>query len=220
MAPSRHNNPFATCWTRPGALVFRFPPGESIEQLVAKLKARNWRGAIVGPHGSGKSTLLESLKPALAATRRQVHAASLHDGQRRLPEDIWCFLREISPPFSHVLIVDGYEQLGFIERLRLSWQCGLAEVGLLITSHAPTRIPILVELDPSLQLIEQLVAELTAKVSSDITRADVAASHACHGSNVREILFDLYDRHETRRRAAELLARRVVTIGLATQVAH
>jgi energy-coupling factor transporter ATP-binding protein EcfA2 len=185
--------------------VFRFPPGESIEQLVAKLKARNWRGAIIGPHGSGKSTLLETLKPALTATGRHVHAVSLHDVQRRLPEDIWCFLREISPSFSSLLIVDGYEQLGFIERLRLSWQCGLAEVGLLITSHAPTRIPTLIELNPSLQLIEQLVAELTAKVSSDITRADVAASHACHGSNVREIFFDLYDCHETSRRAPNSL---------------
>jgi hypothetical protein len=37
-------------------------------------------------------------------------------------------------------------------------------------------------------------------VSTTITRADIAASHACHGSNVREILFDLYDRHEAGRR--------------------
>ena len=29
-----------------------------------------------------------------------------------------------------------------------------------------------------------------------VTRSDIVASHACHGSNVREIFFDLYDRHE------------------------
>jgi hypothetical protein len=38
-------------------------------------------------------------------------------------------------------------------------------------------------------------------VSTPITDSDVAASHACHGSNVRELLFDLYDRHEQLRRA-------------------
>ena len=62
--PSRHTNPFATCWTRPGAIAFHFPPGESAEQLVARLAADNWRGEIVGPHGSGKSTLLETLEAA------------------------------------------------------------------------------------------------------------------------------------------------------------
>jgi hypothetical protein len=51
--PSRHANPFATCWTRPGALPFRFTNRGTAEQLVAKLATQNWRGAIVGPHGSG-----------------------------------------------------------------------------------------------------------------------------------------------------------------------
>jgi len=39
-------------------------------------------------------------------------------------------------------------------------------------------------------------------VSAEITAEDVAASHACHGSNVREIFFELYRRHERRRRTA------------------
>ena len=71
--PSRHTNPFATCWTRPGAMAFQFPPGESAERLVAKLAAVGWWGEIVGPHGSGKSTLLETLR---ATPRRRRAAAS------------------------------------------------------------------------------------------------------------------------------------------------
>ena len=39
MIPSRHSNPFATCWTRPGALAFRFANGESAAALVERLVA-------------------------------------------------------------------------------------------------------------------------------------------------------------------------------------
>src|SRR3989304_6033095 len=87
--PSRRANPFATCWTRPGAMAYRFPDGETAEQLVSQLAAANWRGEIVGPHGSGKSTLLESLKPHLVAAGRSVSAITLRDGQRRLPADVF-----------------------------------------------------------------------------------------------------------------------------------
>jgi hypothetical protein len=56
-------------------------------------------------------------------------------------------------------------------------------------------------LAPNRSLIEQLVAQLSARTYTPIAAADVAASYACHGSNVREIFFDLYDRHERLRRA-------------------
>jgi energy-coupling factor transporter ATP-binding protein EcfA2 len=178
--PSRYDNPFATCWTRPGALPFRFPTGQSAEQLVARLAAQNWHGAIVGPHGSGKSTLLETLKPVLRAAG--------------------C---EFGEACRTVVIVDGYEQLGWFERLRLTRRCRRKNFGLLVTSHAiPIGIPLLVRLAPNRDVVQRLVADLAAQVSTPITAADVAASHACHGSNVREILFDLYDRHERLRRAA------------------
>src|SRR5260221_12560454 len=85
--PSRHSNPFATCWTRPGALAFRFKDGENAEQLIARMAAQGWRGEIVGPHGSGKSTLLETLKPLLVAAR-QVTAVSLRDREGRLPSGV------------------------------------------------------------------------------------------------------------------------------------
>jgi hypothetical protein len=43
-------------------------------------------------------------------------------------------------------------------------------------------------------------------VPSPVALADVAAGYACHGSNIREILFDLYARHERYRRAARTVA--------------
>ena len=199
--PSRGLNPFATCWTRPGALPFRFNNDQGVEHLLAKLAAQKWHGAIIGPHGSGKSTLLESLKPAIIAAGRSIQTISLHDGQRRLPRH---FLKTCESESNTVIIIDGYEQLGWLARLHLWLRCRSRGVGLLVTSHALVRIPTLIHLSPDRKLVDQLVGDLCAKLSTTITRADIAASHACHGSNVREILFDLYDRHEERRRESNL----------------
>jgi len=199
LTPTRETNPFATCWTRPGAIPFHFGDDHQPQHLLAKLAANNWRGAIIGPHGSGKSTLLESLKPALIDAGRNVHTIAVHNGQRRLPP---------LPPnagSNFLLIIDGYEQLSPIERTRVVLRSHFQRTGLLITSHARTILPTLITLAPDRDLIEQLVAELCRKMSSTITPADVAASHACHGSNVREILFDLYDRHESGRRVGQAL---------------
>jgi hypothetical protein len=195
--PSRRDNPFATCWTNPGALPFRFNNGQSAEQLVAKLAARHWRGAIIGSHGSGKSTLLESLKPAIVCAGRSIRAISLRDGQRRMPGN---FFVTTASDCNSVLIIDGYEQLGWPARLQLRLWCRSTSAGLLVTSHKPVRLPRLVRLSPGHQLVEQLVDDLCYDQSTTITRADIAASCACHGSNVREILFALYDCHEERRR--------------------
>lgn len=197
--PSRFDNPFATCWTRPGALSFQFPSGCSAANLIARLAANGWRGAIIGPHGAGKSTLLEHLKPLLVAEGRSVAAIALRDGQRRLPHDWLGQALEVANP---LVVIDGYEQLSLVSRVLLRWRCRLAKAGLIVTSHRPTALPTLIELQPSRALVDQLVARLTADVPSLITSADVAAGYAGHGSNVRDLFFTLYGRHEQLRRIA------------------
>lgn len=201
-SPSRYSNPFATCWTRPGALPFYFQAGQSAERLISQLAAQEWRGAIVGPHGSGKSTLLETLKPALEAAGLHAHPLTLKERQRHLPTPFW----SLSLPQPSIIIIDGYEQLGWFERVKLNRFCRRASHGLLVTTHSPTRIPTLLRLAPDERLVQRLVADLATQVSTPITNSDIAASHACHGSNVREILFDLYDRHEQLRRAKQTVA--------------
>src|SRR4051812_2245101 len=196
--PSRLDNPFATCWTRPGALPFRFAGDVNADLLVAKLAAQNGWGAIIGPHGSGKSTLLESLKGALPARGYDVYAICLRTGQRTLPS---AFAERLSAcDSSSMIIIDGYEQLGPWERWRLHRRVRRQRTGLLVTSHQPTGIPELITLSPDRELVEELVRALCAQVSTAVTADDIAASHACHGSNVREIFFELYDRHEERGR--------------------
>jgi energy-coupling factor transporter ATP-binding protein EcfA2 len=71
-------NPFATCWTRPGAIEYLFPEGQSAANLVERLEGQNWQGQIVGPHGSGKTTLLDSLLSLLKADKRDRSHFTLH----------------------------------------------------------------------------------------------------------------------------------------------
>ena len=203
--PSRHTNPFATCWTRPGAVEFQFPAGQSADRLVAQLAAANWWGEIIGPHGSGKSTLLESLKPDLTAAGRGVSSITLHDAQRRLPKN---WLRHALASSRPLVIVDGYELLSRISRLRLRWRCRRARAGLVVTAHAPTGLPLLFQSQADLTLAAHLVSTLTRQIPSPITDDDVAASHACHGSNLRDLFFALYCRHETLSRGARTVAPR------------
>jgi len=204
--PSRASNPFATYWTRPGAIPFHFPAGISVEQLIARLATLNWRAAIIGPHGSGKSTLLETLKPLLTEAGHRVAAITLRDGQRSLPSDYLGALatqaKRQQKPQQTLAIVDGYEQLSWLQRWRLMRLCRRVNIGLLVTAHAATRLPALIELAPDRALVTQLAGDLCGGVSNCITPEIVAASHACHGSNVREIFFDLYDRYERSRRTA------------------
>ena len=67
---------------------------------------------------------------------------------------------------------------------------------MLVTSHTPTGLPTLFRTEPNFALAAHLVSTLTEKNPSPISPADIAASHACHGSNFRELFFALYDRHE------------------------
>jgi hypothetical protein len=99
-----------------------------------------------------------------------------------------------------MIVIDGYDQLGWLERRRVLRSCRQAQMGLLVTAHWPVHLPTLIRLAPDKALIKELVSTLTARIATPITDEHVAASHACHASNVREILFDLYDQHECLRR--------------------
>jgi hypothetical protein len=202
MLPSRHSNPFATCWTRPGAIAFQFADGESIERLLDRFVAAGGRGAIAGPHGSGKSTLVAALRPRFSAGGWSVAATTLHDGQRRLPSG---FLRGALARVRPLVIVDGYEQLSLPSRVSLRFRCWWARAGLLVTSHAAVGLPLVYRTRTTRELARQLVSMLTEKNSSPITTRDIAASHADCGGNLRNLLFALYERHEalvSARRAA------------------
>jgi hypothetical protein len=195
------SNPFSTRFVRPGSMPFYFPQGVSAEVLVDRLKQHDWRGAIAGPHGSGKSTLLEALVPVIERAGWQVRRVSLHDGERRLPND---FVWPKSGEPAGVVVVDGYEQLGWWARRKLNAAVRKAGWGLLATVHSlPARfgLPEVYRVEPTMEAFQLVVDHLLAAQNTSIRPEDVAAALHAHPHNLREALFALYDLVEHRRSA-------------------
>lgn len=200
-SPSTSDNPFASHLTRPGALPFRFPSSTCAASIVAKLAENEWRGQIVGPHGSGKSTLLAALVSEMESRGMTFRSIALHDGQRRLPCDLLSRSQSNSPL---LIIVDGYEQLSLFSKVTLCWRCWRRGWGLLVTTHAHAAwLPVLILLAPTLELLDRLLARLLGRTASEGERELAKLSFQRHGGNLREVWFDLYDRHERSSRPVE-----------------
>jgi hypothetical protein len=175
---------------------FLFPEGEDVQRLVGRLREQGWWGAVLGPHGSGKSALLATLVEDLERLPRRVLRVELHDGERRLPDHARRALTQ-DPP--EQLVIDGYEQLGRLARWRLRGNCRRRGLGLLVSAHRPVGLPELYRTRVDLDLAQRLVEHLQAGHEPRVAAADVAAAHARHREDVRELLFALYDLYESRR---------------------
>ena len=178
---------------QPGALPYLFPDMTSVELLADRLADLDWRASIVGPHGSGKTTLLEQLLPECQRRGRQLQRFALHDGQRQLPPD-----RDHRWHRQTLVVVDGYEQLSRWSRWHLLWSCRRYACGLLVTSHQPAGLPVLYQTTVDLPRVQQIVDQLLSSTARRITAADVHSAFQAHPQNVRELLFALYDVHQSR----------------------
>jgi hypothetical protein len=194
------SNPFSTRFVRPGALEYLFADGESADGIVARLRAHGWRGAIFGPHGSGKSSLLAALRGPLSAAGRRLVEFTLRDGQRRLPARL-----DAAGPLdpATLLVIDGYEQLGWMARRSVRRACHRSGCGLLVTAHRRVGLHVVARTAPSPGLALRIVQALTAGRGDAPTEGDIAAAYAAHCAggrgDLREMLFDLYDRHQRQR---------------------
>lgn len=217
------SNPFATRYTRPGAIDYLFDRGQSLDALVGRLRDHGWWGAILGPHGSGKSTLLAALAPALETAGRRVvrlmisPVAAEGSGfgvqrseekepftrQRAVawiqPSEAYQAAADQAPDAALQLVVDGYEQLSWWTRRRIESLCRTREAGLLVTAHQSVGLPVLLTTEPSLALAQQIVERLLPDGETCITPDDVAAAFARCGGNLRETLFALFDVYHARR---------------------
>jgi hypothetical protein len=191
------SNPFATRFVRPGAVPYFFPPGESAATLAGRLRETGWWGQVVGPHGSGKSTLLAALLPELRRAGLEPLVATLHDGQRRLPGEVW----RAEWRAATVVVVDGYEQLSGWQRFRLKRRCRRYGCGLLVTSHGTVGLAELYRTPVAEETAERVVEFLLARSEQAVTPEEVRGRLSARAGNLREALFDLYDLHELRREA-------------------
>jgi len=197
----RGENPFSTSFVRPGAIAYQCANTDSAASLVDRFLAAGRRGQIVGPHGVGKSTLLKLLRDELAARGEVAAHFELNDGQRSLTKPI-----DIAP--RSIVAVDGYEQLSYASRIELAWSVRRAACGLLITTHRrvwfPARLPVLIELRPSVETAVQLVASLFAQHglasnAGGISPEVIERIFFDVGGDMRELFFRLYDLYESQR---------------------
>jgi hypothetical protein len=189
-------NPFATRWTRPGAIPFQFPVGISLENVLRQFEANGLCGAIVGPHGTGKSTLVSRFIAAYEASGRGVTHIRLHDGQRRLPRSN-ADVNRLEP--GAVLVIDGYEQLGWWHRRRVRALCRRRRIGLLVTAHRSCGLPVIYRTGGNLTTVRWLIDSCLPPHEDKITALDIENAFLRHGGNVREVFFELYDVFEARR---------------------
>lgn len=197
MAPA---NPFASACVRPGALPFLFPPDESIAGLVERLRANHWHGQIVGPHGSGKSTLLAALLPAIEAAGRRVELVRWVGGVMQAEPAAPGPAHGTKPP---LLVVDGFEQCGWVARCGWKLRSRALGHGLLVTAHRDVGLPTIYETCVDESLAQRVVDELLGSERGGIAREDVAAALAAQQGNLRDALFQLYDRFEAHRTSSK-----------------
>lgn len=193
-------NPFATKFIQPGALRYEFFGQTSAEELARKLLAPDSKPAlIIGPHGTGKSTLVATLAEEL---RRLEPESAMY--QVRFSANVAArqplALARRQWTKGAIVLLDGYEQLGFWSRWLVSRDVRLRSLKLLATAHEPIRgFEILwstyVNEHSSKWVIEQLLSatDSRSEVQQLLESEDWARSRAKHGDNLRESLFDMYD---------------------------
>ena len=140
------NNPFRVeCQHQ---LPFR-SSASSTAELAGRFQQLARRAAIVGPHGTGKTTLIEEI---CALWRERGTAFTLlrlsHGSNQDAVNQFRDWINAAQP--AQILILDGAEQLSF---LRWHWLRRESRkfAGLLITTHAPGRLPTLHQIPPTRQ---------------------------------------------------------------------
>lgn len=191
------SNPFATRFTAPGRIGPRDHDGRTIDidVVLDQLSSLGGTAAIVGPHGSGKSTLLVHLADTLERRGRRVRRVRLRSWR-----DAATALSAIrGSSVCDTVCIDSWDCAGFAVRGVLRMAARLSGCGLLVTAHRDVGLPTLLQCRPTVGLLRAIVLTLPAKdrwYGTWIRESDVSAAFAAHGGNLREALYDLYDRFE------------------------
>jgi hypothetical protein len=209
------HNPFSTRKTNPGIIPYffgdvAFPSGinteSSLELFYANFKKFDYWSQIVGGHGTGKTTFLIEFVRYLENQKYTYNHCTLHDRQRVLTDEFWERHVSIATQFKTeaiekppINIVDGYEQLSLVSKIRLRLACRKGQCGLLITAHTPAwRLPVLLRTETTDDTLQHIIGHLFRNLP-DIAPPDKTLCRLLfdrHQGNLRNVLFDLYDHYE------------------------
>ena len=187
-------NPFATRHTRPGAIAALDHAGVPLDIAALVNRCLTVPAACLeAPHGHGKTTILLALVGQLESRGVPVAVVRL-----RTMQDGWWSLATVLRAVPGTLVcIDGWERVGrlFAVAIRAAARC--RRVRLLVTAHRATGLPVVLRCATSPRLLAAVVERLPDH-GGRITSADIADAYARHGGNLRESLYDLYDRFERR----------------------
>jgi hypothetical protein len=158
------------------------------EALLLRCDALGLRGALVGKHGHGKTTLLLELGERLASRGEKAEYLCIGDDARI--ESI------IAPQPDTIYLCDGAERLSPAAWLAFRWRMRPAH-GLLITAHAPGRLPTLHTCRTTPETVIRLLEALDPPaLETLLPRAHVLFEQ--YRGDCRKILFALYDEYAGR----------------------
>jgi len=222
MSTAAQQNPFSTCFTRPGEIPFLFGDASELKLLVSAFVDHGWVGQIVGPHGCGKTTLCHMLAIELGSVFQVVNHVTIRSGRDvkamrfensercltgkmpipRKPSESTKQSEPTEPSVPKLTIVDGVERLSLLQQrmminnLKRKTDQAIQADGLLITSHRQLKfVPVLRRITPSLAAFESVVRYLDP--SLEINQNELAELFGQSRDNIREAIMLLYDRHES-----------------------
>lgn len=210
-------NPFSTRYVQPGRISFQLRNGVTIDQLFEQfLQIPTRRAAIVGPHGSGKSSLLETMRKSIPSQYEvDAHRLSSESTRRDRTGARWELASQRWGPQT-IVIVDGFEQVGWWAQYRLTRLVRNHESRLLVTTHSPMRrFPLLWMTQRTVDDDDYVLRQLLIAYDDDTEqRIDIEAIdieeamirwrevRLKHPTDMREALMDMYDWWEKKKRPA------------------